>query len=390
MSGLDVAQLRADTPACATLVHFNNAGASLPPDPVHHAVVDHLERERRLGGYEAKAVAQEALDGFYDSAARLLNARPDEIAFAENATRAWDMAFYAIPFAAGDRILTAEVEYSSNALAFLQMAKRHGVQVDVVPSDADGRVDVDALAAMIDDRVRLVAVTHVPTYGGLVNPAAAIGEVTRRHGVLYLLDACQSAGQLPLDVQAIGCDLLSATGRKYLRGPRGTGFLYIRRTRLDELEPPFVDLHAAEWTARDRFRWRDDAKRFENWEFYVAGKLGLKAAIDYALDTGVEAIEARVRTLAAALRTALGALPGVTLRDRAGDLCGLVPFSKHGCAADVLAAQLRLRAINVSVSSGAAHFDPYRSGFGPTVRASVHAFNTEDEIERFVDAVANA
>ncbi|MFW5835223.1 MAG: aminotransferase class V-fold PLP-dependent enzyme [Pseudomonadota bacterium] len=387
MSALDVARLRRETHATRHVIHLNNAGAALVPDRVHRAVIDHLERERTIGGYEAKAEAETRLAAFYASAARLLGASPDEIAFVENATRAWDMAFYAVPFAAGDRILTSEAEYSSNALAFLQVAERHGVTVEVVPSAAEGTLDVAALEARIDARVKLIAVTHVPTYSGVVQPAAEIGAIARRHGILYLLDACQSAGQVRLDVEAIGCDMLAATGRKYLRGPRGTGLLYVRRTALDRLEPPFVDLHAAEWVAADRYALRPDAKRFENWEFYVAGKLGLTAAIDLALDLGVDALQARIETLAASLRERLAALSGITLRDPPAARAGLVTFTKADEPAAQVMARLREARINVSVSSGAAHFDPWRSAYGAAVRASVHAYNTEDELARFLEVL---
>ncbi len=385
---LDVDALRRTTLGATHRIHFNNAGASLPPDCVHDAVVGHLDAERRIGGYEAKAAAEDDLEGFYASAARLLNARADEIAFIENATRAFDMAFYAIPFRAGDRILTAEAEYTSNVLAYLQVARRSGVTVEAVPSDAAGGLDIDALEAMIDGRVKLISITHVPTYSGLVNPAAAVGAVARRHGILYLLDACQSAGQLPLDVDAIGCDMLSATGRKYLRGPRGTGFLYVRRERLEGLEPPFIDLHAARWVSADRYSLRPDARRFENWECYFAGKLGLKAAIDYALELGVDAIGRRVSTLGARLREALAEVPGVRVWDRGPELCGIVTFTKDDETPPAMMARLRGLGINVSVSDGPAHLDPLFSSHGAVVRASVHAFNTEDEISHMVAAVA--
>lgn len=385
---LDVARLRADTPGCTERVHFNNAGAALPPAVVHRTVVEHLNLESRIGGYEAADAAAAELAGFYDSLARLVGGAADEIAYVENATRAFDMAFYAIPFRPGDRILTAEAEYPSNVLAYLQIARRLGVTVEVVPSDAAGGFDTAALERMIDARVRLIAVTHVPTHGGLVNPATDIGAIARRYGILYLLDACQSVGQMPVDVGAVGCDMLAATGRKYLRGPRGTGFLWVRRERLAELEPPLVDQHAATWTGPDSYVLRADAKRFENWESYVAGRLGLKAAADYATAIGVERMWPRLHSLAADLRRELAAVDGVVVRDRGPELCGIVTFTKADENADALVARLRRRGINTSVTDGPAHFDRHRRRYGAAVRASVHAYNTEDELDRLVSAVA--
>ncbi|MGH6960512.1 MAG: aminotransferase class V-fold PLP-dependent enzyme, partial [Dongiaceae bacterium] len=283
---IDLERARRDTPAVASIVHFNNAGAALPPAQVLAVQLEHLQLEAAIGGYEAADEAGERLERVYDSIAQLIGARRDEIALVENATVGWDMAFYAVPLAPGDRILTARAEYASNYMAFLQAARRTGAVVDVVPSDANGELDVAALERMIDARVKLIAITHVPTNGGLVNPAEAVGRVARRHGIPFLLDACQSVGQLPVNVAGIGCYMLSATGRKYLRGPRGTGFLYVRREILDRLDPPFVDLRSATWVAPDRFELRPDARRFENWESNVAGQLGLGTAVDYALGWG--------------------------------------------------------------------------------------------------------
>jgi selenocysteine lyase/cysteine desulfurase len=385
---IDVARARRETPGCANVLHFNNAGSSLMPQPVLDATVGYLELEAEIGGYEAEERRHDDIERFYGAAAEMLGCDPDEIAFIENATRAWDMAFYALPFGPGDRILTARSEYASNVIAYLQVAQRTGAVVEVIPSDESGQVSVTALEGMIDDRVKLIAITHVPTNGGLVNPAAVIGRVARAAGIPYLLDACQSVGQMPVNVDEIGCDMLSTTGRKYLRGPRGTGYLYIRRELYQRLEPPFIDLHAAEWVAPDRYAIREDARRFENWETNFAGKAGLAVAIDYALGWGLDAIWARVQPLAALLRQRLCTIPGVKVQDIGVVQCGIVTFTLDGVPAERIKETLAAQAINVTTSStSSTRFDMEARGLRNIVRASVHYYNDEDEVERFCEAL---
>ena len=379
---LDIPALRADTPGVANVVHLNNAGAALMPRPVLDAQLDHLRREAAIGGYEAKDEARERIEGVYRSVARLLNAAPEEIALMENATVAWQAAFGAFAFRPGDRILTGENEYASNYLNFLRAAKRSGVEVVTVPSTEQGELDVRALANLVDGRVKLIAVTHVPTNGGLVNPAAEIGRVARAAGVPYLLDACQSAGQLALDVEAIGCDLLSATGRKYLRGPRGSGFLYVRKGFLEQLEPGQLDLHSAEWVAPDRYRLRPDARRFENWEFNYAAVLGLGAAVDYALNLGLETIEARVRWLGRRLRYLLGSYSKLPVYDLGEAPCGIVTFTVPDRTAEEVKADLARQKLPINVTTASpvgALLDATRRQLPTLVRASVHYYNTEEE-----------
>ena len=385
----DLSRARGDTPGCENVIHLNNAGAALMPRPVLEAVDSHLQLEARIGGYEAEAQNRESLERVYDSVARLIGCARDEVAIVENATRAWDLAFYSLPFAQGDRILTSVAEYASNYIAYLQVCRRTGARVETIPSDKYGQLSIDALRAMLDDRVKLVAITHVPTNGGLINPAAEVGKVAREAGVLYLLDACQSVGQLPINVTDIGCDMLSATGRKYLRGPRGTGFLYVRKRLIEKIVPVFLDLHAAEWISRDNYSIRRDARRFETWESNCAAKIGLGAAVDYALQWGLDNIRQRVCRLADGMREKLQAIPGVTVRDVGVNKCGIVTFTAERVATDAIRTALSAERINVWTSP--LHYtrlDMEGRELPSVVRASVHYYNSEEEVERFCDVLS--
>jgi cysteine desulfurase / selenocysteine lyase len=391
ISPIDVERARRDTPGTQQVAHLNNAGAALPPRQVTDAVMAHLHREAEIGGYEAATAAADQVERAYTAIAQLIGSRTDEIAIVENATRAWDMAFYAISFNPGDRILTARAEYASNVIAFLQVAARTGAVIEVIDDDETGQLSTTDLRRRLNDgngTVKLVAITHVPTQGGLVNPAEEVGALTRDAGVLFLLDACQSIGHMPIDVELIGCDMLSATGRKYLRGPRGTGFLYVRQGVIEQLEPPFLDLHAATWTAPDRYEIRPDARRFENWETNYAAKIGLGVAVDYALGWGLENIERRVRELAAYLRQRLSSMDGVHLHDQGRRQCGIVSFTVHGHSATEVQQRLSHRRINVSVSiADYARLDLPPRGLTELVRASVHYYNTEAEIDQLIDGL---
>ncbi|HTJ59461.1 MAG TPA: aminotransferase class V-fold PLP-dependent enzyme [Devosiaceae bacterium] len=384
----EIERFRAMTPGTRHRIHLNNAGAALMTTGVLSTVVDHLNLEAEIGGYEAKAREIERVEAVYRSVARLLNADAAEIALAENATVAWQWAFYAQRFEPGDRILTTTAEYAANYLSYLQVAKRNGAVIDLIPDDAEGRLDPQALEAMIDERVRLIAITWVPTNGGLVNPAAEVGRIANAHGIPYLLDACQAVGQLPVDVAQIGCDMLAATGRKFLRGPRGTGFLYMKRSLLEQTEPAMIDLYGATWAGGARYNLRPDARRFETWESNYAARLGLGAAIEEALSIGIPRIEGRVKMLAASLRAVLGDVPGVTVRDLGPDPAAIVTFTFDHLDATAVATSLAGRAINVSVSGPTSTpIDGGRRELPDLVRVSPHYYNTEEEVERMAEAV---
>ncbi len=390
---IDVARVRAKTPGCSgpdARIHFNNAGASLLPQPVLGAMQEYLELEARIGGYEAAAARADQIAGFYAAAAELLATRPENVAFASSATDAFSRALSAIPFERGDVLLTTKDDYISNQLAFLSLRNRLGIEVVHAPNREGGGVDVDALVELMRRRLpRLVAVTHVPTNSGLVQPVAEIGRACRRLDLLYLVDACQSLGQYPLDVDELGCDFLSATCRKFLRGPRGSGLLFVSDRALEGgLEPLFIDMRGARWLEPDVYRPVPTAARFEDWEFSYAAVVGAAAAIRYALGVGLTVIAERSIALADDLRRRLGELPGVRVLDRGPELCAIVTLTVGGIDADSLHDELERRRINSSVAEREhAIYDFDEKGVDSCLRLSPHYFNTEQEVDEVVAAV---
>ena len=387
---LDLARLRAETPGCASRIHFNNAGSGLMATPVLEAITEYLELEAELGGYEAADAREEAIHDFYAATAQLLGCKARNIAFASNATDAFARALSSIPFASGDLILTTRDDYISNQIAFFSLRKRFGVDVVHAPNVPEGGVDVGAMERLMRERrPRLVAVTHIPTNSGLVQPVAEIGRRCRELELLYLVDACQSVGQYAIDVEQLGCDFLSATGRKFLRGPRGSGLLYVSdRALAAGYEPLFIDMRGARWVGPEDYRQVETAARFEDWEFSYATLLGSAAAIRYALTVGIDVIAERTPALGVALRERLAELDGVRIFDRGRRRCAIVTFTVDGWNSEVLMTELRRRRINSSVSAREhALYDFTDKGVEACVRMSPHYYNTEQEVNEVVDAV---
>lgn len=385
---MDIQQLRTDTPGCVHVTHFNNAGAALMPQPVLDAQQHYLTQEALYGGYETAAKFANELQTAYTHIAQLINAQPHEIAITESATVAWGKAFFALNLQAGDRVLTAMAEYASNYINYLQAEKTHGIKIEVIPNDAQGQLSVEALEKLLaedqanEKNIKLISITHVPTNGGLVNPAEEVGKLAKKYGVLYLLDACQSVGQLPVDVQQIGCDMLSVTGRKYLRAPRGTGFLYVSERILSTLEPKVLDLHSADWTAKSTYEVRNDGVRFENFEYNRANRLGLAVAVKYALDLGIDNIWERIQLLGNLLRQKLTEIPNVKVYDMGVVKGGIVSWGVEGVPAEFIIEKLREANINTSlIFKSGTLLDMEDRNLPPLVRASVHYYNTEEEIE---------
>ncbi|MGK9232480.1 aminotransferase class V-fold PLP-dependent enzyme [Inquilinus limosus] len=387
---MDWARLRAETPGIGRVLHFNHAGGSLPPQPVLDAVLAHLQREAVSGPIEAGLAAAPALEAARAEAAALIGAAPAEVAFTGSATQGWGLAFAGLPLSADDRILVGRQEWGGNLTTMQRAVARTGAVIEVIPCDEAGRVSSEALAAMIDDRVKLVSLTWIGANGGLINPAVAIGRVARAAGVPFFLDASQAIGQIPIDVAALGCDVLIAPGRKHLRGPRGTGLLYVRHGFLDRLDPPYHDARTAGWTP-DGPQLQDSALRFEAGDFPMALRLGLGAAIRYARSIGIDAIRSRLDTLAQGLRARLSAIPDVTVHDLGVERAALVSFAVAGIEPAELRRRLAAQGINIAVN-GVAYtpLDMTARGLGEICRAAVSYLHTDEELDRLAEAVAAA
>ncbi|MFI5782744.1 aminotransferase class V-fold PLP-dependent enzyme [Nocardia sp. NPDC051570] len=392
---LDQTRLRGDIPAYddptrPTPVFLDSAGSSLPPRIVLDTTIAHLRREAEVGGYRAANERLDDLAAVKSAIGTLINADPSGIALSDSSSRSWADFFYSVPLAPGDRILISGSDYASNAIAALQRARAAGAVVEAIPSDESGQLDINALGELLDERVKLVSLVHAPTNGGLVNPVAKVTELAHEVGALVLLDACQSVGQIPLDIIEFGVDALSATGRKWLRGPRGTGFLYVRPELATTMEPQRLDLHSAEWTGPAEYRLAADASRFEFWECDVAARLGLGAAVRYLLDLGPENVYAAVAANAAHLRAELPRIPGVTVRDLGARHSGIVSFTVEGVESTAVRDRLTGHDITVTVSHARSTLlDMSARRLDSVVRASPHCFVTVAELDRFLAAVAD-
>lgn len=389
---LNLAHLRASTPGLTPGlgVYLNNAGASLPDRTSLQAMHRYLDEEACIGGYALKAKYAAQWQGLYHALARLIGAQAHEIAITENASAAYVKALQAVNLQQGDRVVASSLAYGTNYLNLLHLQQQRGIELRVLPVP-DTEEALHTWQQTVDERVRLISLTHMPTNSGTIAPTQAVGDLARKFDVPFLLDACQTAGQLPLDVKAIGCDLLCATSRKYLRGPRGLGFLFVSDRMVQQLTPAVMDMINAEWTAADEFRFQRSASMFENWEKPFALMMGLKVAVEQANALGLQAISQRIISLAAYLRAQLRELPGVAVHDEGAELGGIVSFTKTGCPPELMQASLAEKGITTSVSGKASTwFDMHQKGLAAINRASVHYYNTREELEVLLKAVRQA
>ena len=387
----ELARWRADTPGSERVIHLNNAGAALQPAAVRDAVLRHLELEQEIGGYEAADARVDALRDAYEAVGRLIGASGRNVAMQQNSTVAFAQAFAAFDLRPGDLILTSRADYASNQIMYLALSRRVGVEVVRAPDAPEGGIDPQAVRELIRRRrPTLLALSWIPTNSGLVQPAESIGEICREADIPYILDACQAVGQIPVDVGRLHCDYLAAATRKFMRGPRGVGFLYVSDRALEAGAYPLtVDMHGADWTDPETFALKPDARRFEQWEISHALVLGAGAAAGYALEVGIGKARERSWALAASVRERLAEMDGIRVLDRGPSLCAIATAELGGRNAEQVKLALRARGINTSSplrEDAVIDMDEKRAA--SAIRISPHYYNTADEIDRALAALA--
>ncbi|MEO5567397.1 MAG: aminotransferase class V-fold PLP-dependent enzyme [Gemmatimonadaceae bacterium] len=385
-----LAAWRQETPGTTERVHLNNAGAALMPRVVIDAIQSHTELEGRIGGYEAADARVPEIEQVYTDLAQLVGAAPRNIALTGSATASFIQAISTVDFAPDDVILTSRADYTSYQIQYLALSKRLGVRVIHAADLPEGGIDPDDVRKILSvTRPRFVSVSWMPTHGGLIQDVHAVSDVCEEFGASLHVDACQAVGQLPIDVTRLRCDYLSATARKFLRGPRGIGFLYASERALDRGDYPLlVDMRGAEWVSPTEFRVASSARRFEDWEFAYSLVLGLGAAARYALAAGVEATGARAIGLASYLREQLRTIEGVRVLDTGRMQSAIVTFDHDRLAPADIVGALESENINAVVSQrwyGLLDFST--RGVEGAVRASPHYYNTVGEIDQLVDVV---
>jgi cysteine desulfurase/selenocysteine lyase len=387
---MDIHSIRKDTKGLSDKIFLNSAGSSLMPEVVLKTMIDYLQQEEMNGGYETANRNAELITGFYEETAKLINAKASNMAFTSSATDAYIKALSSISFTEGDCIITTNDDYVSNQIAFISLQKKYNIEIIRLKNLPDHELDLEDLENIIQKRnPKLVAVTHIPTNSGLIQNVEGVGKICRKYNVLYLVDACQSVGQRVVDVEKIGCDFLTATGRKFLRGPRGTGFLYVSdRAIAQNLAPIFLDMSGAVWTGFNEYELIKTAKRFELWENSYAALLGFTEAVKYANNIGLSAIEDYNQKLSRKLRNALQN-KGFRVLDEGNNLSSIITFCAQDGSIESIQKILKEHNVYFSVSpKNGALIDFTHKKVDGVIRFSPHYFNTSDEIEAVLEILS--
>ncbi|MBA5777328.1 aminotransferase class V-fold PLP-dependent enzyme [Stappia sp. F7233] len=383
--------MRQGIPHVDDFIHLNNAAGSLADQRVHDAIKAHLELEARSGSTEAMNAVSSKLEQLYSAVAAFVGGTADQMLVADSHTNAWQRPFLAVDLKPGDVVLVGSSEWGGNLSMIHHTCRRTGASYKVVPDDASGRMDLRTFeSALKDKRVKLVCTTWVAATSGQVNPVEEIGELMRQTEALHFVDGAQAIGQFPVDIRNLNCDLLTVSARKFVRGPRGTGFAWISKRFLNEYKPLGVDQFAAPWE-NDAPHLRGDARRFETGESNYAARLGLLSALELILTRDISADFTVIKELAAQARARLSSTEGITVLEGNEGSCGLVTFLADGVAPAKIAADLRQSRINISAPT--TRYGPLymaARGWNAINRLSPHAFNTADEIDKACDAIATS
>lgn len=263
--------------------YLNNAGAALMSEKTYNIIMSHMKLEMELGAYQAAQSVKSEIEQFYLNAAKLINANSvDEIAFMDSASRGWNMAIYGLRMSAKDTIITLSSEFGTNLITIFDKAKKANANVKILNCDINGDFSLNELEECLKKGAKFIAISHVVAHGSIINPVEEIGKLAKQYGCTYIVDGCQAVGQIPVNIDMLNCDAYITTGRKWLRGPRGTGFLYINK--MAEIDTTQLDLASADLIFDkdlniSDIQIRNDAKRFELWERSIANVLGLSNAI---------------------------------------------------------------------------------------------------------------
>ena len=387
---MNIKQIRKDIPYYKNKIFLNSAGSSIMPKSVVQRIDYYLREEERFGGYKVVELNEGEISDFYSKTAKLINCKPHNIAFANSATDAYSKALSSIDFKKDDSIITTDDDYVSNHIQFISLKRRFGIKIIRIKTLENGGINITDFEELVKKHnPKLVSVTHIPTNSGLIQNIESIGEICHRHQILFLIDACQSIGQLSIDVKKIKCDFLTATGRKFLRGPRGTGFLFVSDRLLnDGYFPLMIDLRGARWTGIDKFEILESAKRFENWEIPYSLLVGLTEAINYANHIGLDYIESYNEKLMAHFRKNLSGIPGIRLFDIGLKICNILTFVKDGVSLKETKEKLDKNNVLFSISKKESAFiDFNKKEIDWAIRLSPHYFNTIEEIDKTVEII---
>ena len=314
-------------------VYLNTAAAGLQSPQVLEKIQAHLQLESECGGYVAAEKVQSDLASCRENLAQLLNCTASEIALTDSASRAWHRILNCFDFQRDDIVLVSPTIWGGNYFTLLQLEKRFGIQVQCMPTEADGNLDLDRLKQQIQQkvrqqpksRVRFMELTLAPSGWDAWQATGDIAQLARAHSIPLVVDASQAFGQRELDVNDLGCDFLFASGRKWLAGPRGTGVLYARQSSTSHLCPLGLDQHTG-FLKDDELHWLPDARRFELSESSVALRLGLGEAAKQTLSRQQAGESVLLKKLAADYRQLISEIPGFELPDLSGEPGAIVTF----------------------------------------------------------------